>query len=272
MAINSINTNPSLFSSLRSLNSAQSSQASTQNNVSSGLRIAGALDNASTFAIAQGARGELRSLSALSQGLNNSAGAVTVGIAGATGLSNLATDIRAKLIELSDPALGTDGEALLRADLDSLLGQAQDLISNSSFNDTNLLESGAPDFTTLASLDGEVLTVGGQGAVGDAVSALQAASGGDPTSLLQNEFAAFEAAVNTAIGDLGASARRFAGQDNQLQDIADATEIGIGNAVDADLARESARLIAGQVRTQLAVQTTGIASQQSRSILGLFRS
>ncbi|MNO04415.1 Flagellin [compost metagenome] len=51
----------------------------------------------------------------------------------------------------------------------------------------------------------------------------------------------------------------------------DALEVGIGNLVDADLAKESAKLTALQTKQQLGVQALGIANQSSSILLGLFR-
>ena len=55
---------------------------------------------------------------------------------------------------------------------------------------------------------------------------------------------------------------------NKLQD---ATEAGIGNLVDADLAKESAKLQSLQTKQQLGVQALSIANQGSSILLGLFR-
>ncbi|MNX99342.1 Flagellin [compost metagenome] len=51
----------------------------------------------------------------------------------------------------------------------------------------------------------------------------------------------------------------------------DAIEVGVGNLVDADLAKESARLTALQTKQQLGVQALSIANQSSSVLLGLFR-
>ena len=60
-------------------------------------------------------------------------------------------------------------------------------------------------------------------------------------------------------------------QTDFLNDISDATEEGLGNIVDANMARESARLTALQVQQQLAVQTLSIVNQSPQILLGLFR-
>ncbi len=51
----------------------------------------------------------------------------------------------------------------------------------------------------------------------------------------------------------------------------DALETGVGKLVDADLAKESARLQALQVQQQLGAQSLSIANQAPQIILSLFR-
>ena len=70
------------------------------------------------------------------------------------------------------------------------------------------------------------------------------------------------------IGTASKSAERSLAFTVKLQD---ALEAGIGNLVDADLAKESARLSALQTKQQLGVQALGIANQSSSILLGLFR-
>ena len=103
MAINSINTNPAAFGSVRNLNKINSASSKTQDKISTGLRISSALSSASNFAIGQALRGEIRAFAALNQGLNNTQGATKVAIAGTTALSDLSSDIKTKLVELSNP-------------------------------------------------------------------------------------------------------------------------------------------------------------------------
>ena len=55
-----------------------------------------------------------------------------------------------------------------------------------------------------------------------------------------------------------------------LPAINDALEEGVGALVDADLAKESARLQALQVKQQLSVQTLSIANSSPQILLGLF--
>ena len=84
-------------------------------------------------------------------------------------------------------------------------------------------------------------------------------------------FNGLETAVNKALGGLGSDIRALNFQTEFLQDIRDATEEGLGNLVDADMAKESAHMTSLQVQKQLSLQTLGIINQNPSIILGLFR-
>lgn len=275
MAIqNSVITNPSSFVALRTLNGINRSLDVTQNRVSTGLKVAGALDDGSNFAIAQGIRGELKAIDAVTQGLNQSKGIGNVAIAGVTGVSNLLADIRGKLTELANEGITTAQRAILTADFNQLVSQAQNFVSNASFNGVNLINSGAAAVNTLSNLSGGLLTLTAQSAINTEVGDLQTATITTATnaqSVIANEFSDLESVVNTALGALGAEVRALNLQTSFLEELRDATDVGLGNIVDADLARESARLTSLQVQQQLSTQTLGIANQRPQSLLGLFR-
>ena len=282
MAIqNSINTNPGVFVALRSLSSVNRNLDTTQNRVSTGLKVGSALDDGSNFAIAQGIRGELKSFGAVTQGLNYSKGIGKVAIAGATGLSNLLSDVRSKLTELSNEGITSAQRSILVSDFDQLLSQSGNFLDNAVFNGVNLLDTAAlsTNVNTLSNLNGGTLTLTAQD-LRTTVGALQAiatidadtaAAATNAQTVLTTEFSNLESAVNTALGSLGAEVRALELQTQFLEQISDATEEGLGNIVDADLARESARLTSLQVQQQLSTQTLGIANQRPQSLLGLFR-
>src|SRR3546814_17492452 len=71
---NSINTNPGVFVALRTLNSVNRNLDVSQNSVSPGLKVAGALDDASNCPIAQGLRGQLKAIGPIKTGMNNPKG------------------------------------------------------------------------------------------------------------------------------------------------------------------------------------------------------
>ena len=272
---NSINTNPGVFVALRTLNSVNRDLDVSQNRVSTGLKVSGALDDASNFSIAQGIRGELKAIGAVTQGLNNAKGIGKVAIAGTTAVSDLLQNVRSKLTELSNEGITTAQRGILEEDFNQLLSQAANFIDNAVFNGVNLLDTAgaSPDINTLSNLSGGTLTLSNAD-LRTQVLSLAGSSFGSATlaqAVLGAQFANLESVVNSALGALGAEVRALELQTSFLEQISDATEEGLGNIVDADLARESARLTALQVQQQLSIQTLGIANQRPQSLLGLFR-
>jgi flagellin len=269
---NSINTNVGAFVALRNLNQVNKRLDVSQNRVSTGLKISGALDDASNFSIAQGIRGELKAIGAVTQGLNNAKGIGKVAIAGTTAISDLLQTVRQKLTELSNEGITTAQRTILEEDFNQLLSQAANFIDNAVFNGVNLLDSSSSNVNTLSNLSGGTLSLTFQD-LRTTVLGLAGSSFGSATlaqAVLSTEYSALESTVNSALGSLGAEVRALELQTTFLEQISDATEEGLGNIVDADLARESAKLTAAQVSQQLSVQTLGIANQRPQSLLGLF--
>lgn len=78
--------------------------------------------------------------------------------------------------------------------------------------------------------------------------------------------------VGMALGQLGADWRLLDSQDKSIGEVADTQEVGLGNIVDADLAKEFARLQALQVKQDLVVTTLSIANTRPNTILQLYKS
>ena len=155
-------------------------------------------------------------------------------------------------------------------------------MSNSNFNGRNLLISDATNVNTISNLNGTNLTLtarsGSNSGVTHLIRSLAGATLGttgaatdavNAQSVIALQYSALETEINTSLGALGAEIRALKFQTDFLTTVNDSTEIGLGNIVDADLARESAELTALQVRQQLGVQVLGIANQQPQILLNL---
>ena len=279
---NSIITNPEAFVALRNLERTNEKLSRTQERLSTGLKVTSATDDASNFAIAQGVRGDVRALSAITQGLNNSKGIGEIALAGVTAISDLLQDIRQKLTELANGGLTTAQRVIVKADFDKLMSQAYGFVSNSNFNGRNVLISDATNVNTISNLNGTNLTLtarsGSSSGVTHLIRSLAGATLGttgaatdavNAQSVIALQYSALETEINTSLGALGAEIRALKFQTDFLTTVNDSTEIGLGNIVDADLARESAELTALQVRQQLGVQVLAIANQQPQILLNL---
>ncbi|PTT80095.1 flagellin, partial [Pseudomonas sp. HMWF010] len=78
-------------------------------------------------------------------------------------------------------------------------------------------------------------------------------------------------AVNQAVGNIGTQAKQIEAHNSFVSRLTDVLETGVGNLVDADLAKESARLQALQVKQQLGAQALSIANNAPQIILSLFK-
>ncbi|WP_323796234.1 flagellin [Nisaea sp.] len=278
----SILTNPSSLTALRNFGAIQRSLGTVQNRVSTGLRVTGAVADASNFAIAQGVRTEVRAIDAVIKGLNNAKGVAKVGIAGATAVSDLMADIRKKITEAANPANTTQQQQILQNDYEELIAQFRQILENSSFNGENVIVENAIAFNlalgtpnninVLSNINGGTLTVRGHHLdVSYAVLNNEDVSTPANALLALDEWETEMVNIGEALGELGADMRALELQTEFLESQRDAVEEGLGNIVDADMARESARLTSFQVQEQLAVQTLSLANQRPQTLLGLFQ-
>ncbi len=127
--------------------------------------------------------------------------------------------------------------------------------------------SGASVTSTITDLD---FTVDGSGALSTVTSALVL----DNANNAGTAAAAIGTAITTLnrqLATLGSQAKALDVQKSFLGKLSDSIENGISNLVDADLARESARLQSLQVKQQLGAQALSIANQAPSIVLSFFR-
>jgi flagellin len=275
MAITPVNLSASLFKSLRSVDAGEKATAATAVKLATGLKVDSS-SNSESFALAQQLRGKIQVASALNQGLNSASGVVSTGLSGVNALSDLNVEIEGKLFELANGANNEAQKDILKSEVGNLLQQAQNFVSNSSFNGVNLIDADASDVSTLSSENGDELVVGSQSGVGTAVNALQTAISdeakiGNPMSIIENEFAAFQSTLSGATSLLVSAQDAIQGRQDELINFEQLAAEGLGGLVDANIGRETVSLASQNVQSQLAVQTASIANSASGNILSLFK-
>lgn len=271
-AVNFINTNIAALAAIQNLNDVNKRLENVQREISTGLKVSSALDDASAFSIAQGIRGELKAYQAVSQGIANGKGTAQVALAGTTAISSLLTDITRNATTGLDPGKTTLQQQILQTDYANLVAQINTYISSSTYNGKNLLSSGSPNVSVLSNTSGSTLTVRGNSQI-TAVATLLASQAVSSTStalLALSQVNAATATVSAALSNLGSDSRTITFQDDFIREVVDAQEVGLGAIVDADLARGSAKLAAIQVQQQLAIEALSIANRNPSRILSLF--
>jgi len=276
MSTFSINTNVGAMIALQNLNATSMELTQTQSRISTGLKVASAKDDGATWAIAQGQRATSMSLNAVKDSLNRGSSTIDVALSAGQSVSDLLLQMKAKALAASDTTLDSASRSALNEDFKALRDQIAKVVSNADFNGANLLKTGATDLTALANADGtskltanaEVMALGGSIVT---VSSTNTIGTVTTASAMITAVGNSINNVSAALARLGTKSKAFTSHADFVTKLQDTIDAGVSNLVDADLAKESAKLQALQTKQQLGVQALSIANQTPQSILGLFR-
>ena len=276
MGVQSINTNVSAMYALQNLTASQAELRIAEQRIATGQKVANAKDNGAIFAIATTLRGTSRALDAVRESLQRSQSTVDVSSAAAEIVSDLLLQMKEKALASADAQLNTSSRAAMNSDFVALRDQITKAVNNASFNGANLIRAGAADVAALADETGtSLLTVRAQvlALSSTNVTVTSTTSIGTVTrakaalSLVNKSIEN----VSLALAKLGTGARALATPLTFGGKLQDAVDAGIGNIVDADLAKESAKLQALQTKEQLGFQALSIANQGPGQLINLFR-
>ncbi len=269
----SVNTNGGALVALQNLNKTANSLNTVQSRINTGLKVSSAKDNAAVFNIAQGLRADLGGLNSAKSSIDRAISTIDVGIAAGEAVSDLLIEMKEKAIAAKDTGLDADSRTALNDEFKELRDQITTIVDNAEFNGVNAVKSnavvallnsdGSNSLTVAAqnmSLGGSIVTVAAAATIGGSTAAGTVATAIDTS--IKN--------VGTALSKLGSGSKRLELQKTFVNKLSDSIEVGIGNLVDADLARESAQLQSLQVRQQLGLQALSIANQAPSSVLSLF--
>ena len=279
----SINTNASAQIALQNLNAISDRSTATQNRVSTGLKVQGAKDNAAVWAVAQNQRADTKAYESVTNSLNRATSIADVSIAAGESISDLITQLKQKATAAADPGGSDATRTAYNNEFQAILLSIQSFVDNATFDGKNILNGFADDGTTAStdplsflanadatdpiSLDRQTFSLDGIGL--DPAPDLTTVTGAASALTL---VGAALTTVSAGLAELGAQAKQIENHTGFVSKLVDALEIGIGNLVDADLAKESAKLQALQVQQQLGVQSLSIATQAPQIILSLFQS
>lgn len=272
----SVNTNASAMIALQTLNKTNTQLQGSQSAINTGLKVAGAKDNASVYAVAQGMRADVGALGAVKTSLDRAVSIGDVALAAGESISDLLIEMREAATAAMDPSIDSFARQAYDSQFKSLMDQVEVIITNAEFDGANMLDGSIPggiSFLADANASRSV-TLGSKdlSLSGSIITLAQTASLGT-ASLAGQVVEAIKISldnVNAALADLGADMKKMEAHRTFVTKLTDSLDVGIGNLVDADLARESARLQALQVKQQLGVQSLSIANSQPQIILSLF--
>lgn len=275
----SIKNNSSSLVALQQLNATNREFDAIQERVATGLKISSAKDNASTFAVAQKQRADFDAYDAVDQSVNRGINVVDVTISALQALSNMLIDMKSKAVQASNPALTPDNRLLIDTDYQAYVSQFSTIINAATYDNVNLINknpivpltddlkiiseptANPANSINIAAVNIKVATVAQFADVSTVANATSESVKLD--TMIQ--------VINAALASMGSNSIRLDGHRLFVNKLQDALTLGIGNLVDADLTKESARLKSVQIQQQLGTQALQIANSRPQQILTLFQ-
>ncbi len=277
MALNSVNTNQGAMIALQNLNTTNKELGVVQGRVNTGLKIATAKDNGAIWAIAQNQRAESTSLNAVVSSLQRGQSVADVAMSAGTAISDILVQMKEKVLAATEAGISTASKQALSDEYEALRNQIDTIANNATFDGVNLISNSATNTASIKAIANadatETIDIDHvdlsktNSAIAATLSVLTGTVGSADVSDLETAIQD----VSSALSKIGTGAKALDTHLTNVMKLQDTLDAGIGNLVDADLAKESARLQALQTKQQLGVQALGIANQASSVLLGLFR-
>jgi flagellin len=277
MSLNSVNTNSGATVALQSLNRTNDQLAVVQKRISTGFRVSDAKDDGGAFAVSQAVRADVAGLTAANEQLGGTKGVLETTFAALGKISETMLKVRETLTRLADGGLSTEQRTQYETQYTALRTQIQNFVSDATYNGRTLLStatgSGGGNIVTTRNEAGSTFTLTAiEGATTLVVAAAPTTATAAQTALgSAGNFTTVETAIATALNTFGSDSNYIDNQIRYNKDKADAMEGGLGALIDADLAKESAKLQSLQIRQQLGTQALSIANQAPQTLLSLFR-
>jgi flagellin len=148
-------------------------------------------------------------------------------------------------------------------------------VANAEFNGANMIKAGGSNVVAFANDTGSsliTLTAVSFALSGSTVTVTTTDQVDTYTNagLALTHVNASITALNKQLATLGSGSRALEKHRTFLAQLSDSLEAGIGNLVDADMAKESAKLQSLQVKQQLGAQALSIANQSPQILLKFF--
>ncbi|MGH8856168.1 MAG: flagellin, partial [Telluria sp.] len=275
--MNSVNTNQGAMIALQNLNTTNKDLGTVQNRINTGQKISSAKDNGAIWAIAQNQRAESASLNSVVSSLQRGQSVADVAMSAGTAISDILVQMKEKVLAATEKGLTTASKAALSDEYKALRDQIDTIANNASFDGVNLISSptvNSSSIKAIANADATATIDIAHATLSKSntkIAATLASLTGTVNSADVKEVEDAIQDVSSSLSKLGTGAKALDTHMTNVMKLQDTLDAGVGNLVDADLAKESAKLQALQTKQQLGVQALSIANQSSSSLLGLFR-
>ncbi len=270
-----IRTNVSALNGQRNLSRAQMDLDSAMSKLSSGFRITRAADDAAGLGVSTNLQAQVRSFRQAARNANDALSVVQTAEASLNETTSLLTRLRELAMQSASDGVGATERGFIQTEAAQIFEELDRIDATAEFNGAQLF--GAPAALTFQ--------VGIRDTANDFVTLDTTALNVDSAALAVNtvdlsvdattsrgHLTAIDAAldlVSTARSDLGAVANRVTSIMNTIAVSIEELSAANSRILDADIAEESSRMSAAQVRTQAGVSVLSQANQVPQNLLKL---
>jgi flagellin len=290
-----INTNVAALNAYNNLNANQSKLEGAFEQLSSGLRINKAADDASGLSIAQGLSSQINGLTQAVSNANDATNVAQIADGALGTTQDILQRMRSLVVQASNTGTqDTDSLGAISAELTNLNSQLDAIGQQTKFGQTNLLDGNYKGTFQVGANGGDTITldltkVGGSGAntgisaSGLGLSSLNILSSGVSASAYNDgttgadsasDLNAIDAAikqVSTARASIGATQNQLSYTTANLQTAITNVTASRSNLTDADLATEVTAMTQQQILTQAATSVLAQANSAPQAILKLLQ-
>lgn len=270
MSLSQVALTGSTLANLQSLQTTAALLNQTESHLSSGKRVNGASDGAAAYFSSQGFLTRANLLSNLSNNLNTSLQAVSSYNLSISDLTSTVNQLQG-LISSAQATTNTTVQAGYASQFNALLTQLDQLVNDSVFNGTNLLNSTTTNLvvyfdessSTALTIQGVNVTSAGLNIVPAGANWSTSASVLTSNSLLTTALATLQ----TDAAAFGNNVTLIQTRQNFTSNLITSLQTASNNLVLADTNLEGANLGALQAQDQLGISSLGISGQLAQAIL-----
>ncbi len=259
-----INTNTDALTAHNNLVNTDNSLSSAMEDLSSGLRINTAADDAAGYAITEDLTGQVNGLNQATQNAQNGVSLVQTAQGTLNDVEQMLQRIRELAVQYKNGSNSAQDQAAIQSEVNQLSSEISQLGTNSQFNDTSLFASTTTVTFQIGANDDDTIAV-----TTGSMTALVSASIALSSSGILASISGFIDNVSAAASDYGAVQNRLGYAMDNLATYSENLSAAQSSIQDVDMASEETSFTKDQILEQAGISMLAQANQDPQMILKL---
>jgi len=274
----SINTNDVAINAKYNLENTQSSEATSIQRLSSGLRINSAKDDAAGLAISQRMQAQINGMNV---GIQNTNDAIALSQTADGALGQVSTSLqrmRELAVEAANSTNTSSDRTNLNAEYSQLQSEIQRVLTTTQFNGQAILagNAGTQNFQVGANSTDQVSLTTTEMDTNSTITAVTNSTQSDITT--QSNASSAIAAIDAALDKVNSERANYGAYENRFQSVVQTLQVAtqnqsdaMGQIVDADYATETSNLTRTQILQQAGTSMLAKANAAPQTVLSLLQ-